>query len=140
LSIFLEDTHLRLEDKLVPLFAEALSQRYGACAEAAGHLRCERRHLYSVPPPRSERNGHGPIPPIFIFSSRPSLEANLAYCLRRLLVPGPLTPAAAEALMEAGDPTLPPEPPPPASEASDATRTGSGASGPRPGTLKEEPR
>jgi hypothetical protein len=54
---------------------------------------------------------------VFIASSRPSLEANLAYCLRRLLVPdampSPEVEASLSALAEGGleDPTLPPEPP-----------------------------
>jgi hypothetical protein len=84
LSIFLEDTHLRLEDKVLPLFAEAL----GRPGESDGLFVCERRHLYSIRLPAAERNGHSPPPLLFVFSSRPSLEANLAHCLRRLLVPG----------------------------------------------------
>lgn len=111
LSIFLEDTHLRLEDKIVPLFAEALAQRSREHASWPGQLVPERRHLYSATPASTERNGHGAAPSLFVFSSRPSLEANLAYCLRRLLVPG--SPPSAEVLAASGpsDPTLPPEPP-----------------------------
>jgi hypothetical protein len=106
LSIFLEDTHLRLEDKVVPLFLEALGPGVGPETVIQ-----ERRHLFAVRPPGHRGRG---LPRLFVTSSRPSLEANLAYCLRRLLVPGYPVPAsvARSAEVDEPDPTLPPEPPP----------------------------
>lgn len=91
MSIFLEDTHLRLEDKIVPMFVEAVSKHRGA---GSAELVAERRHLYTIRPTDGADHGSGPGPVHVVASAQPSLESNVAFCLRRLLVPeaGPSLP------------------------------------------------
>ncbi len=118
LAIFLEDTHLRLEDKIVPMFAEAFLRRYGKAARQYGWPRQERRHLFSMGPSEPAADGSLGRSLLFIANSRPSIEANLTTCLRQLLarallpMEGRSRPSPLVAGPESEDPTMLPEPPP----------------------------
>jgi hypothetical protein len=72
-SIFLEDTHLRMKDKIAVLFKEELSRR--ATKSSASPLSVERlaREKYHI--------GDS----IFIINSRPDIVANLGFCIRHFL-------------------------------------------------------
>ena len=86
MAVFLEDTHLRLEDKIVPMFQEAIRAR--GTAHGTATIVQERKHLYSVQPDPGAANEGRWGPGLLIAGAQPSLEANVAHCLRRLLVTG----------------------------------------------------
>lgn len=71
MAVFLMDTHLRMKDKLVPMFVEELKRRYMRPPE----VRRLEAELFSI-------DDH-----VFIINSKPSIEANietlLSYYLKR---------------------------------------------------------
>ncbi|HAM51225.1 MAG TPA: hypothetical protein DCP92_11250 [Nitrospiraceae bacterium] len=75
LALFFMDTELRMKDKIVPMFEEALAARGGS-------------HLSTLPVKRLERELFEIGGKVFIINSKPSIEANieriLGYWLRRM--------------------------------------------------------
>jgi hypothetical protein len=69
-AVFLEDTKLRMSDKLVPLFEEELSRRFGA---RAPRLRRVAGEVFAV----GER--------LFLANSDPDLAVTLGICIERYL-------------------------------------------------------
>lgn len=69
-AVFLEDTRLRLGDKIVPFFESALKGK-GRSVE------------------RVEEGVYSMADKVFIISSKPDIVTNLALCVRRHLTPGP---------------------------------------------------
>ncbi len=69
-AVFLEDTRLRMKDKIVVMFEEELRKRWRRAAPAVERMKAE---LFRV----GER--------VFIANSKPAVSANLGYCLGRVL-------------------------------------------------------
>jgi hypothetical protein len=71
MAVFFMDTHLRMKDKLVPMFEEELAKRY----ERPSEVRRLKSEIFSI----EDR--------VFIMNSKPSIEGNietlLSYYLRR---------------------------------------------------------
>ena len=73
MAIFLEDTHLRMRDKLVPMFEEELRQRFGSHADSDYPV-CELHdEVFAV------KNM------IFLSNTKPDLTTNLGVCLKYFL-------------------------------------------------------
>jgi hypothetical protein len=72
-SIFLEDTHLRMQDKIAGLFQVELSRRAASAGlQAPGVMRLD-RELFSIEDT------------VFIINSRPDIVANIGTCIRHYL-------------------------------------------------------
>lgn len=69
-SIFLEDTELRMKDKIVKMFEEVLEKRYGRETQKNHPVRRFLEELFQI--------DHR----IFIINSRPDLVSNLGFCLK----------------------------------------------------------
>ncbi|UCF78342.1 MAG: hypothetical protein JSW03_09600 [Candidatus Eiseniibacteriota bacterium] len=76
-AIFLEDTRLRMKDKIVVMFEEELRKRWPGESIAVERMRGE---LFAV----GEK--------LFIVNSKPDVASNLAYCLGRVLAAPVLPP------------------------------------------------
>ena len=72
-AIFLEDTHLRMRDKLVPMFEEELRQRFGSNADSDYPVRELHDEVFVV-------NNI-----VFLSNTKPDLIANLGACLKHFL-------------------------------------------------------
>jgi hypothetical protein len=75
-AIFLEDTHLRMKDKLVIMFEEELQKRYGKLAEHHYPVRRVHEEIFSI-------NNL-----IFISNTKPDLIINIGRCLKHFLAKG----------------------------------------------------
>ncbi|GAK51242.1 hypothetical protein U14_02485 [Candidatus Moduliflexus flocculans] len=73
IAIFLEDTHLRMRDKLVPMFEEALRQQFGNHADSDYPLRELHDEVFVV-------NNI-----VFLANTKPDLISNLGVCLKHFL-------------------------------------------------------
>ncbi len=73
IAIFLEDTHLRMRDKLVPMFEEELRQRFGSQADSDYPVRSLHDEIFTI-------NNI-----VFLSNTKPDLIANLGICLKRFL-------------------------------------------------------
>jgi len=73
LAIFLEDTHLRMRDKLVPMFEEELRQRFGSYAESEYPVSELHEELFTV--------NHI----VFLANTKPDLITNLGACIKAFL-------------------------------------------------------
>jgi len=69
LSIFLEDTELRMKDKIVPMFEEELKKRFGKNSKIKRVV----NEIFSI----NDR--------IFIINSKPDLISNITVCIKTLL-------------------------------------------------------
>ncbi len=81
-AIFLEDTHLRMQDKLAEMFIDEMWRRYGEHADQAYPLRRLRGEIFSI-------QKH-----IFLANTKPDLITNLEVCLTHFLcqdLEGPLS-------------------------------------------------
>lgn len=72
MAIFFEDTELRMADKIVPMFEEALAEEYGTDASgyAVERLQDELFHINHV---------------LYIINARPDVAGNFAVCIRDFL-------------------------------------------------------
>lgn len=72
MAVFFEDTELRMADKIVPMFQEALAEEYGprAADYPVERLQDELFHINHA---------------LYIMNSRPDVAANFAVCLRDFL-------------------------------------------------------
>ena len=75
-AIFLEDTHLRMKDKLALMFEEEMLRRYGQKAAVEKPVQRLQEEIFTI----EER--------IFISNSKPDLPTNLAVCLKNFLTKG----------------------------------------------------
>ena len=75
-AIFLEDTHLRMKDKLAIMFEEEMRQRYGKQAEQCYPVRRLHEEIFSI-------NNV-----IFISNTKPDLVTNIGICLKHFLARG----------------------------------------------------
>ncbi|MFQ5851065.1 MAG: hypothetical protein ACE5JU_10830 [Candidatus Binatia bacterium] len=73
LAIFLEDTQLRMKDKIVVMFEEELRSRYGPSWRGGAPLVRLEREIFGI----SDR--------LFITNSDPDLVVNIGFCLGRYL-------------------------------------------------------
>lgn len=73
LAIFLEDTHLRMNDKLVPLFEEELRQRFGSRAAQDCPVRRLKDELFAI------RDA------VFLINTKPDVIGNIGVCLAQFL-------------------------------------------------------
>jgi hypothetical protein len=73
LSIFLEDTELRMKDKIVPMFEEELKNRFGKISKKKYTVKRVVNEIFSI----NDR--------IFIINSKPDLTSNIAVCIKTLL-------------------------------------------------------
>ena len=73
LAIFLEDTHLRMNDKLVPLFEEELRQRFGSRAAQDCPVCRLKDELFAI------RDA------VFLINTKPDLIGNIGVCLAQFL-------------------------------------------------------
>lgn len=73
LAIFLEDTHLRMNDKLVPLFEEELRQRFGSRAAQDCPVCRLKDELFAI------RDA------VFLINTKPDLIGNIGACLAQFL-------------------------------------------------------
>ena len=72
-AIFLEDTHLRMKDKLAVIFEEEMQRRYGRRTAKDKPVRRLHEEIFTI-----ENR-------IFISNSKPDLPRNLTICLKNLL-------------------------------------------------------
>ncbi len=73
LSIFLEDTELRMKDKIVPMFEEELKNRFGKNSPKKYPVKRVVNEIFSV----NDR--------VFIINSKPDLISNITVCIKTLL-------------------------------------------------------
>ena len=73
LSIFLEDTELRMKDKIVPMFEEELKNRFGKNSPKKYPVKRVVNEIFSI----NDR--------IFIINSKPDLISNITICIKTLL-------------------------------------------------------
>ncbi|GAK60242.1 hypothetical protein U27_00133 [Candidatus Vecturithrix granuli] len=72
-AIFLEDTHLRMKDKLAEMFAEEMRCRYGSRAEQDSPVQRLHDEIFTIQ--------HS----LFITNTKPDVIANLRICLKHAL-------------------------------------------------------
>lgn len=70
LAIFLNDTELRMKDKIVPLFEEELERRYGTEGRERFPVARMRRELFHI--------NHT----VFVINSKKSIQLNILACIR----------------------------------------------------------
>ena len=75
-AIFLEDTHLRMKDKLAVMFEEEMWRRYGKQAEQEYPVRRFHDEIFTI-------NNI-----LFISNTKPDLITNLEVCLKQILAAG----------------------------------------------------
>ena len=75
-AIFLEDTHLRMKDKLVGMFEKEIRNRYGDQVSQNYLLQRVHREIFSI------------NKAIFITNTKPDLISNLEICLKHFLAKG----------------------------------------------------
>ncbi len=75
-AIFLEDTHLRMKDKLAMMFEEEMRQRYGKQANQDYPVRRLHEEIFSI-------NNI-----IFITNTKPDLIINIGTCLKHFFARG----------------------------------------------------
>lgn len=73
LSIFLEDTELRMKDKIVPMFKDELKSRFGKKGRRPYPVKRVLNEIFSI----HDR--------VFIINSKPDLAFNIGVCLNALL-------------------------------------------------------
>jgi len=73
MAVFVEDTMLRMKDKIVVMFQEALKNMYGKRAEKYFPVHNFKRELYRIKDS------------LFIINSRPNLVTNLGLCISHFL-------------------------------------------------------
>lgn len=76
-AIFLEDTHLRMKDKLVVMFEEEMRRRYGESAQQEYPVRRLHNEIFSI-------NNI-----IFISNTKPGIVSNIGICLKHFFAQGP---------------------------------------------------
>lgn len=72
-AMFLEDTHLRMKDKLAVMFAEEMRRRYGDASEQAFPVQRLHDEIFTI-----QRR-------LFLTNTKPDLISNLRICLRHVL-------------------------------------------------------
>jgi hypothetical protein len=75
-AIFLEDTHLRMQDKLVVMFEAELARRYGESAPQTYPVQRLRHEIFAI------KNM------IFLTNTKPDLVSNLGVCLKHFFARG----------------------------------------------------
>lgn len=75
-AIFLEDTHLRMKDKLVVMFEEEMLRRYGESAQQEYPIRRLHNEIFSI------KNV------IFISNTKPGIVSNIGVCLKHFFARG----------------------------------------------------
>lgn len=73
IAIFLEDTHLRMKDKLVVMFETELQRRYGSSAQTDYPVQRLQNEIFSI--------NHR----VFITNTKPGLISNIGTCLKHFL-------------------------------------------------------
>lgn len=81
IAIFLEDTHLRMKDKLAGMFAEEMRRRAGKSAEQDYPVQRLHDEIFTI-----QRR-------LFLTNTKPEVAANLRICLKHALA-GPAWPSA----------------------------------------------
>jgi hypothetical protein len=75
-AIFLEDTHLRMKDKLAVMFEEEMQRRYGESAQREYPVRRLHNEIFSI-------NNI-----IFISNTKPGIVSNIRICLKHFFAKG----------------------------------------------------
>ena len=75
-AIFLEDTHLRMKDKLVVMFEEEMRRRYGESAQQEYPVQRLHNEIFSI-------NNI-----IFISNTKPGIVSNIGICLKHFFARG----------------------------------------------------
>lgn len=75
-AIFLEDTHLRMKDKLVVMFEQEIQRRYGESAQQGYPVRRLHNEIFSI-------NNI-----IFITNTKPDIVSNIGICLKQFFARG----------------------------------------------------